>query len=78
MKVVADEDRKRYHERIPVLWPEGTTIEFEHGVTALVGGNGAGNTALLQALSAPLRLDQDFRPTPTEVGFDFHPCVSFA
>lgn len=31
--------------------PEGTNIKFEDGVTALVGTNGAGKTALLQALS---------------------------
>lgn len=31
--------------------PDGTTITFEHGVTALVGGNSAGKTALLQELS---------------------------
>lgn len=31
--------------------PNGTTIDFEDGVTVLVGGNGAGKTALLQALS---------------------------
>lgn len=31
--------------------PNGTTIAFENSVTALVGGNGAGKTALLQALS---------------------------
>lgn len=40
--------------------PGGTTIAFEDGVTALVGGNGAGKTALLQALS---RL---FGVTPTQ------------
>ena len=31
--------------------PEGTTIGLDDAVTALVGGNGAGKTALLQALS---------------------------
>lgn len=31
--------------------PNGTTVAFEDSVTALVGGNGAGKTALLQALS---------------------------
>lgn len=31
--------------------PEGTTVPFEDGITAFVGGNGAGKTALLQALS---------------------------
>jgi predicted ATPase len=31
--------------------PEGTTIALNDGVTALVGANGAGKTALLQALS---------------------------
>ena len=31
--------------------PEGTTLELDDGVTALVGGNGAGKTALLQALA---------------------------
>ncbi|MFC1867665.1 ATP-dependent endonuclease [Thermodesulfobacteriota bacterium] len=31
--------------------PEGATIAFEDSVTALVGGNGAGKTALLLALS---------------------------
>ncbi|MEN8129331.1 MAG: ATP-binding protein, partial [Pseudomonadota bacterium] len=31
--------------------PEGTAVPFEDGITALVGGNGAGKTALFQALS---------------------------
>jgi putative ATP-dependent endonuclease of the OLD family len=31
--------------------PDKTTIELESGVTAFVGGNGAGKTAVLQALS---------------------------
>jgi putative ATP-dependent endonuclease of OLD family len=31
--------------------PNGTTIEFQRGLTALIGRNGAGKTALLQALS---------------------------
>lgn len=31
--------------------PDATTIDFEEGVTVLVGGNGSGKTALLQALA---------------------------
>lgn len=49
--------------------PDGMTIAFERGVTALVGGNGTGKTALLQALA---RL---FGVTPSQrrvVQHDFH------
>lgn len=49
--------------------PDGTTVALQQHLTALVGGNGAGKTALLQALS---RL---FGVTPTQrriVPLDFH------
>ena len=49
--------------------PEGTTITFESGVTALVGGNGSGKTALFQALMRLFGVTQMQRRVKKQ---DFH------
>src|SRR5690606_12123034 len=49
--------------------PDGTTIALDNGVTALVGANGAGKTALLQALSRSFGVTASQRRA---VARDFH------
>mgnify|MGYP000200343702 CR=1 FL=1 len=49
--------------------PEGTTIIFEPGVTALVGSNGSGKTALFQALMRLFGVTQTQRRVKKQ---DFH------
>lgn len=49
--------------------PEGTTITFKPGVTALVGGNGSGKTALFQALMRLFGVTQTQRRVKKQ---DFH------
>lgn len=49
--------------------PQATNISFQAGVTALVGGNGSGKTALFQALA---RLFGVTRPERTVTKSDFH------